>query len=337
MNAPRHDTARTHWLTGPDRGELREEPLAAPTPHDVLVRTRFSGISRGTERLVRHGRVPAAVAATMRAPFQRGEFPWPVAYGYRSVGTVEAGPDELLGRDVFCLHPHADRYVVPAEAVTVLPEGVPPRRAVLAGTLETAVNACWDLAPLLGDRIAVIGAGMVGASVAALLRMFPVERLQLIDADPSKAAFAAALGIEFATPDEAAGGCDSIVHASGHPAGLARALELVADEGEVLEMSWYGDGEVPVPLGADFHSRRLSVRASQVGRISPRRRSSRSHAERLTVALQALRDPVFDEFITGVTPFERIEHAMRAVLADDGRGELCHVIDYETGPEIDGA
>lgn len=321
--------ARTHWLTGPDRGELRREELADPAADEVLVRSRFSGLSRGTERLVRHGRVPVAVAQRMRAPFQRGDFPWPVAYGYLSVGTVEAGPPELLGRDVFCLHPHQDRYVVPAAAVTPLPDGLPPRRAVLAGTLETAVNACWDLAPLLGDRVAVIGAGMVGAAVAALLRRFPLQRLQLIDADPTKRSLADALGIGFSTPGAAAGECDSVVHASGHPGGLAHALQLLADEGTVLEMSWYGEQDVPVPLGADFHSRRLSIRASQVGAISPNRLPARDHAQRLALALASLRDPVFERFLTGQSAFEHIEVAMGEVLADDAHGQLCHVIAYE--------
>lgn len=327
MTAPTH--ARTHWLTGPDSGEVRRENLPAPGSGEVLVRSRYSGISRGTERLVRHGRVPAAVARRMRAPFQRGDFPWPVAYGYLSVGTVEAGPPELLGRDVFCLHPHQDRYVVPATAVTPLPEGLPPRRAVLAGTLETAVNACWDLAPMLGDRVAVIGAGMIGAGVAALLRRFPLQRLQLIDADPARRSLADALGVEFAAPEAAADDCDRIVHASGHPAGLARALELLTDEGTVLEMSWYGTQDVPVPLGADFHSRRLSVRASQVGAISPNRLPARDHTQRLALALEALRDPVFDELLTGSSAFEDIEAAMREVLADDARGQMCHVITYQ--------
>ena len=322
-------TATTHWVIGPDRGELRTEPLSTPGPDDVVVRTRYSGVSRGTERLVRHGRVPHEVAQRMRAPFQRGEFPWPVAYGYLSVGTVEAGPTELLGREVFCLHPHQDRYVVPADAVTPLPPGLPPHRAVLAGTLETAVNACWDLAPLLGDRIAVIGAGMVGAGVAALLRRFPLERLQLIDTDPAKSELADALGIEFATPAAAARRCDRIVHASGHPAGLARALELLDDEGAVLEMSWYGARDVPAPLGADFHSRRLSLRASQVSAISPNRLPARDHAQRLTLALEALRDPVFEHFLTGHTPFGAIETAMQRVLADGAGGELCHLLTYD--------
>src|SRR5881227_441363 len=147
--------ARAFWLRSPGEGEIREVSLPAPREDEVLVRSLYSGVSRGTETLVFRGGVPRSQYATMRAPFQEGEFPGPVKYGYLNVGAVEQGPAELLGRNVFCLYPHQTAYVVPAAAVSVVPEGVPPDRAVLAGTLETAVNALWDTAPLIGDRVTV--------------------------------------------------------------------------------------------------------------------------------------------------------------------------------------
>ncbi|PWU62437.1 dehydrogenase, partial [Micromonospora globispora] len=187
--------ARAFWLRAPGEGEIRPVRLPDPGPDDVLVRTRFSGVSRGTETLVFAGRVPADQYATMRAPFQEGDFPAPVKYGYLNVGVVEEGPDRLRGRTVFCLHPHQTAYVVPADAVLPVPDGVPAARAVLAGTVETAVNALWDAAPLVGDRVTVIGAGMVGCCVAALLARFPGVRVQLVDADPARGGVAAALGV----------------------------------------------------------------------------------------------------------------------------------------------
>ena len=159
-----------------------------------------SGVSRGTETLVFRGGVPASQYAAMRAPFQDGDFPGPVKYGYLNVGVVEQGPPQLRGRTVFCLYPHQTAYVVPAEAVVVVPDDVPPARAVLAGTVETAVNALWDAAPLLGDRIAVVGAGMVGCCVARLLAGFPGCRVTLVDVDAARADVAAALGVDFALP-----------------------------------------------------------------------------------------------------------------------------------------
>src|SRR3954471_4562308 len=251
--------ATAYWTTSPGHGELRTYELAPPGEGEALVRTLHSGVSRGTELLVHRGGVPTDVAERMRAPFQEGDLPGPVKYGYLSVGVVEQGPAELDGRTVFCLYPHQDRYVVPAGALTPVPDGVPARRAVLAGTVETAVNAVWDAAPRLGDRVAVVGAGMVGVAVAALLRTFPLGRLQLVDVDERRAAVAERLGVPFAVPAEAAGDCDVVVHCSATGAGLSRGLELLGDEGELVELSWYGDREVSVALGGAFHARRLTL------------------------------------------------------------------------------
>lgn len=220
-------------------------------------------------------------------------------YGYLNVGVVERGPDELRGRTVFCLHPHQTAYVVPAGAVVPVPDAVPPARAVLAGTVETAVNALWDAAPLVGDRVSVVGGGMVGCCVAALLARFPGVRVELVDTDPARATVAAALGVGFAPPKEAAGGQDLVVHASATAAGLQRSLELLRPEGTVVELSWYGDRTVALALGGAFHSGRLSVRGSQVGAVAPARRGSRSFADRLGLALELLADPAFDALLTG--------------------------------------
>lgn len=315
------------WLGVPGQGEIREVILPHPGPDDVVVRTLFSGISRGTETLVFSGGVPRSQRARMRAPFQEGEFPAPVKYGYLNVGVVEHGPPALLDRTVFCLYPHQTRYVVPASAVTPLPADVPPGRAVLAGTVETAVNALWDAAPLLGDRVAVVGAGMVGCCVAALLARFPGVRVELVDVDPGRCAVAEALGVGFASPELALGDCDLVVHASATEAGLARSLELLADEGEVIELSWYGDRPVRIPLGEAFHSRRLTVRASQVGAVAPARRARRSHADRLSLSLRLLADPVFDALITEECRFEELPGLM-ARLAGGGGSPLCVRVKY---------
>ena len=322
--------ARALWLRSPGRAEIRPVPLPEPGPGEVLVRTLYSGVSRGTETLVFRGGVPASQYAAMRAPFQEGDFPGPVKYGYLSVGAVEKGPPALLDRVVFCLYPHQTAYVVPASAVIPVPDDVPPMRAVLAGTVETAVNALWDAAPLVGDRITVVGAGMVGCCVAALLVRFPGVRVELVDADPDRAAVAAALGVEFASPVDAAGGRDLVVHASGAPAGLQRSLELLAPEGTVVELSWYGDRAVSLSLGEAFHAGRLTIRGSQVGTISPVRRGSRTFADRLALALDLLRDPVFDALITGESRFETLPDVL-AGLASGRLAALCHLITYGEG------
>jgi threonine dehydrogenase-like Zn-dependent dehydrogenase len=319
--------ARAFWLAAPGAGEIRPEPLRVPARDEVLVRTLHSGVSRGTETLVFRGGVPANQYDVMRAPYQEGDFPAPVKYGYLNVGVVEQGPAALTGRTVFCLYPHQTRYVVPADAVTVVPDGVPAARAVLAGTVETAVNALWDAAPLVGDRIAVVGGGMVGCSVAAVLARFPGARVQLVDADPARATVAAALGVGFALPADADGDCDVVVHASATSAGLTRSLELLAPEATVVELSWYGDQQVSVPLGEFFHSRRLVVKSSQVGGIAPARRGRRDYADRLAIALDLLTDPVFDALITGYCDFEELPEVLPR-LADGKLTALCHVVNY---------
>ena len=322
--------AHAFWLRSPGIAEIRPVTLPAPRQDDVLVRTLRSGISRGTETLVFRGGVPPAQYAAMRAPFQEGDFPAPVKYGYLNVGIVEEGSAELCGRTVFCLYPHQTAYVVPAAAVTIVPEGVPPARAVLAGTVETAVNALWDAPPLLGDRVTVVGAGMVGCCVARLLSRVPAVQVTLVDIDAGRADVAAALGVDFALPADAAGGRDLVVHASATSAGLQRSLDLLAPEGTVLDLSWYGDSEVQLSLGGAFHSGRLGIRASQVGTLSPVRSGRRTPADRLAIALELLRDPAFDALVTGQSRFRELP-AVMARLAAGSLAALCHTITYDGG------
>ena len=319
--------ATAYWTVAAGQGELRREHLPEPGSDQVRVRTLVSGISRGTELLVHRHAVPESVRALMRCPFQDGDLPGPVKYGYLSVGVVEAGRPELLGRRVFCLHPHQDVYVVPIDAVTAVPDDVPAERAVLAGTVETAVNALWDGAPRIGDRVAVIGAGMVGLSVAALLRHFPLERLQLIDIDPAKAAIADRIGVRLIDPDAAAGDCDLVFEASASAGGVATALRLCGDEAEVIELSWFGEMRPGIPLGADFHARRLTLRASQVGRVAPARAARRSTSDRLKLALDLLRDDAFDALLAPPVAFADLPDTLRAM--DAGRATtLCQLISY---------
>ena len=321
---------RAFWLREPGRGEIRPVAVPDPEPGQVLVRTLHTAVSRGTETLVFRGGVPPDQYADMRAPFQEGDFPGPVKYGYLNVGQVEQGPPDLVGRTVFCLYPHQTAYVVPARAVVVVPDDVPAERAVLAGTVETAVNALWDAAPLVGDRVAVVGGGMVGLCVARLLAGIPGAQVTVVDVDAERAGVAAAMGADFSVPDAAAGGRDLVVHASATSAGLQRSLDLLAPEGTVLDLSWYGDTEVGLRLGGAFHSQRLSIRASQVGTVSPARRGRRSTADRLELALELLRDPALDALLSGSSRFDELPDVIGR-LADGSLPALCHTITYDEG------
>lgn len=318
-------TAKALWYAAAGRAELRDEPLAAPAAGEVRVRALHSAISRGTERLVMSGRVPESEFECMRAPCMAGAFPFPVKYGYAMVGRVEQGI--MQGQTVFALHPHQTVFNVPAEAVTPVPEGVPPARAVLAANMETALNAVWDAAPGPADRIAVVGAGVVGALVAYLCGRLPGAQVTLIDVDPSRGELARALGVSFAVPDQAPRDCDLVVHASGSAAGLKTALELAGDEATVLEMSWYGTNDVAVPLGAAFHSRRLRLISSQVGKIAPSHRARWSYARRLAAALDLLKDARLDALLAPSINFVDLPARLPDILSPQG-GVLCQVVDY---------
>lgn len=321
--------ARAYWLRAPGVGELRPVTVAAPGPGEMLVKTLVSGISRGTELLVHRGEVPPEQYDVMRAPFQDGSFPAPVKYGYLNVGVVSEGPAHLRGRTVFCLYPHQSEYVIPAEAAVIVPEDVPPSRAVLAGTVETAINALWDAPPLIGDRVAVVGAGMVGCCVARLLTGIPGVSVTLVDIDTDRAVVAAALGAEFAGPSGVGGErYDSVFHVSATEQGLQWSLEALAAEGSVVDLSWYGARPVTLSLGGAFHSRRLGIRASQVGAVSPARRASRAPKDRLALALRLLRDPAFDALITGSSPLQQLPEVM-AQLAAGRLSAICHTVTYD--------
>jgi 2-desacetyl-2-hydroxyethyl bacteriochlorophyllide A dehydrogenase len=320
--------AQSFWLVEPGRGEIRPTPVARPEADEVLVRTLWTGISRGTESLVFAGRVPASQYDAMAAPFQEGRLPGPVKYGYLNVGTVEAGPDALAGRSVFCLYPHQTTYVVSASAVLPVPAGVPPRRAVLAGTVETALNVVWDAEPSIGERVTVVGAGMVGSCVARQMSQVPGSFVTLVDTNPERRAVAHAFGVAFSSPADAPGDQDLVVHASATSAGLTRSLELLRPEGTVIEASWYGDAAVTLPLGEAFHSRRLTIRSSQVGTVAPARRGSLTHRDRLALALDVLIDPAYDILLTGTSRFDELPATMAAIAAGS-LGGLCHTISYE--------
>jgi len=320
-------TAEAFWITGEGQGEIRRSALPEPGPGEVSVRALYGAISRGTEALVFAGRVPPSQYDAMRAPHQEGDFPWPVKYGYSNVGLVEAGPDDLRGRTVFCLHPHQSAYVVPADAAVPLPDGVLPARAVLAANMETAVNGLWDAAPRPRDGIVVVGAGVVGCLVAYLAAEESSDRVQLVDIDSGKAAIAQALGVDFASPDDAARDADIVIHASGAPEGLVTALGLAGFEATIVELSWYGDQLVPLPLGEAFHAKRLTLKSSQVGNVAPSHRADWSRRRRLEHALGLLSDPRLDRLFTSEGRLDELPATM-ARLAHAPRGALCHRIVY---------
>lgn len=329
-------TARTLYYTAPCRAEIRTLPIPTLTEDDrldgyVIVKTSFSGLSRGTERLVFEGRLPPSEWERMRCPHQSGGFPFPVAYGYACVGRIEDGPEALAGRTVFALHPHQDRFRVLSSDVVPLPGAVPARRAILAANMETALNALWDSGASAGQRIAVIGAGVLGCLIAALAARLPASDVTLIDIAPERADVAAALGIRFALPDEAESGADIVFHCSASEAGLRLALNLAGFEARIVEVSWFGDKEMMLPLGGAFHSQRLTILSSQVGSVAPAMRARFSRRQRLETALGLLSDSRLDVLITGEVDFSDLPAALPHILAANASG-LATVIRYNDQP-----
>ena len=319
-------TAEAFWVTGASRAEIRTEVLPTRQADEVLVRTLYSGVSRGTESLVFRGEVPVSEYARMRAPFQQGEFPAPVKYGYCVVGKILDGPPAMLGQTVFCLHPHQTCFVVPVSAVTEVPAEVPAARAVLAANLETAINGVWDAGLGAGDKVTVIGAGSVGCLVAWLASRHPGVEVELVDTNPQRAPIAAALQLPFCTPAEAGRERDLVVHASGHPAGLQTALDLAGMEATVLEMSWFGASEVGLSLGGAFHSRRLNIKASQVGSLPAVRQARWTYRRRLALALRLLADPALDALITEATPFAELPALMARLAVAPGASVMPRIV-----------
>ncbi len=320
-------TARALWYAKKGVAELRSAELPPPQPGEARVRALFSGISRGTERLVFNGAIGQGEWERMRCPLQEGAFPFPVKYGYCATGVVEEGPAKLLGREVFCLHPHQDYFNAPVEALTPIPKGVPARRATLAANMQTALNALWDGGAGPGDRILVVGAGVVGLLVASLAAQLPGAEVTAIDPDRGRQPIVKALGAEYARPEDAPGDADVVFHTSATSAGLDTAIKCAGFEGTIVEMSWYGDKPVTVNLGGAFHSRRLRLVSSQVGAVAPSRRPRWDHRRRSEAALRLLAPPALDALVAEEIAFEDAPRELPRILAPDAQG-LAPVIRY---------
>lgn len=314
------------WFEAEGRCKLRVEPLANIGEGDVEIRTLYGGISRGTEALIFNGQVPQSEFERMRGPHMEGDFPFPVKYGYAAVGEIERGPSDLLGKVVFALHPHQDRFILPADHVTPLPDGLPARRAVLAANMETALNIIWDAGIQPGDRVAVFGAGVVGALVAYLSSRIAGTETVLVDRDVNRRGLAMELGLNFAPSGGLEGEFDVLVNATASAEALENAIAHAGLEARIVEASWYGDRSVAIPLGGAFHSRRLSLVSSQVGAIPAKRRARWTFSRRMAKAMELLLDIRLDRLISGETAFSELPAAYARILS--AQDTLCHRIRY---------
>jgi NADPH:quinone reductase-like Zn-dependent oxidoreductase len=320
--------ARSLWYVRSGVAEIRTTSLSVPSDGFALVRTQFTRISRGTERLVLSGEVPDAEKVRMRAPLQEGTFPFPVKYGYCAVGVVEAGPAGMVGRTVFCLHPHQDQFLAPLAMLVPVPDDIPARRATLAANMETALNAVWDSGAGPADRIVIVGAGIVGLMVTALVARIPGADVTVIDIAEDRRGLVERFGAKFATAQSAdTAGADVVFHTSVSAAGLNVAIASAGLEGTIVEMSWYGDREVPARLGGAFHSQRLKLVSSQVGQISAGHRPRWTYRRRMEAALGLLADERLDALVADEIAFADAPTELPRILAPGATG-LAPVIRF---------
>jgi len=318
--------SRALWYTAKNEAQIVNEELGDLPQDFSLVKTLFSGISRGTESIISSGRVHMNDHDRMRAPFMEGHFPFPVKYGYASVGQVLEGDASLIGKTVFSLSPHQSYAQLPNHALFAFSD-IPPRRALLAANLETALNAVWNGQPGPSDHIGIVGGGVVGLLTGYLCAKLPGAQVHLVDIDPQRKQISETLGMKFSSPQEAPENCDVVFHCSASSEGLQTAIEMAGDEASIVEMSWFGSGPMPIELGGSFHSRQLKLICAQVGRVAQSHRARWSYARRLQAALELLVDPLLDGLIEEPIALDDVPERLPFIFSS-GSGLLCQPISY---------
>lgn len=325
--------AQALWYVGLEQAIIQTETAKAASTQDCLVTALHSAISRGTESLIFHGRVPPSEYERMRAPYMGGHFPFPVKYGYCHVGLIEKGPAALEGQRVFSLHPHQSTFFAHPSTLCPLPDALPGARAVLAANMETALNAVWTAKVGPADRITIVGGGVVGLLVAYLCGQLPGTQVSVIDPFRGRATHCRALGVDYLHPedlDDTASDtqdCDVVFHTSGNPQGLQTALALAGNEATVVELSWYGTRIVPVALGQAFHSRQLRLLSCQVGHIEASHQPRWDFRRRLNAAIGLLLDERLDCLLEPGIALDDVPACLNR-LFDPDHPALCQVIDY---------
>ncbi|WNJ16800.1 zinc-binding alcohol dehydrogenase [Pontibacter sp. G13] len=298
--------AQALWHLDAQSSELAEVPLEISPTLPCTVETQASLISSGTERLVSSGLVPASIQPDMRVPYMRGNFEFPMTYGYSLVGKVSNHDHPLSGQMVHLLHPHQTICQVASGDAFPVPEGIPARRATLASNLETAVNAIWDSGMSTGDKILVVGFGIIGSLVARLASLFPGTEVYVAETQRKRRMMAEQMGFFLLGDHDSEVEFDCAFHCTGASGGLQTAIDQVGYEGVIVELSWYGTRGIEVNLGGDFHSKRKKIISSQVSNLPADRQGRWGFRRRKETVFELLKDPVFDAHITREIPFEEL-------------------------------
>jgi len=292
--------ATSLWHISPTASELQSEKLATPTDNKLIIKSLYSLVSTGTERLVASGLVPPSMHQLMQVPSMGGDFNFPVKYGYSLVGKVVSKGD-LEGRLVHLLHPHQNQLITDSSAISLLSKAIPAKRAALASNMETALNAVWDSGVSVGDKVVVCGFGMIGGLVARLLALMPAVEVVVLEKNAYRIAQATKMG--FTVNPSTLQNFDCSFHTSGSSVGLQTCIEAVGMEGKIIELSWYGTKSVQLQLGADFHYHRKQLISSQVGHVPFAKNARWDYARRKAVVWELLQNQVFDAHITDEVAF----------------------------------
>ena len=331
--------SQTLFFIAPRQIEIRSTNLPELKTDEVLVQTVCSAISAGTEMLIYQGRFPRTLETDSVISGLRGGFKYPLAYGYACVGkVVEVGKDvdrEWLNRLVFAFQPHTSHFISKTDSLFSVPNSLLPESACFFPNMETAVNLVQDAAPIFGERVLVLGQGIIGLLTASLLREFPLETL--VTADPYEMRRKASLNMEVSeTLDPNSENFQSKLNAyaqkkfdltlelSGNPSALEDALALTCFSGRIVIGSWYGEKKVEVDLGGAFHRSRIKLISSQVSTIAPELAARWDKARRFEAAWKALERVQPEKWITHQFPIEQAAEAYH--LLDENPQETIQIL-----------
>ena len=278
---------KSYWIDKKNKGYFKFGEISSINSNEIVVKTLFSGISYGTEKLVYSGKVPKSQRNLMKCPYQEGDFGNDIKYGYINVGKVVDGDKSYLGNNIFSLYPHQDFYKIPSNEALIIPNKIPLSRCLLIPNLETAINAVWDTLPSAGDRILVIGAGIVGLLTAYLINKIPGVNLFIVDKDPSKRKITKKLGINFLDAIPKKFDARFIYECTGDHRILNSLKNNITVNSTICVLSWYGDKKSDIALGENFFSKRAKLIMSQVSKISPARYDL-NNQDRRKIALDIL-------------------------------------------------
>ncbi len=308
------------WHIDKEFSEWKSTPLEEAAPGSIKINTNFSMISTGTERLVAKCEVPASIQAEMSVPYMKGDFDLPVKFGYACGGQAQDG------KHYHYMHPHQDICIVNKEALFCLDNGLPPFKIPLVSNMETVLNAIWDSEYAESDKIAVCGFGNVGSLLANTLRLYAQKEAAIIEKEDWKKQKAQDMGWDVSSKEDAR--YDIIFHTTGSAAGLQYCIDHLNEEGKVIELSWYGTKKVNLRLGEDFHYKRLSIKSSQVGKISPTVRDEIDYKKRKEIAADLLLDTSYDKLVTNIVAWEDVPLLFKDIRNNEMPNGLIWLIKY---------